>query len=247
MNCYIYGKNLNKSLPTMKTSKLVTTLALCLCFLVLLCKNRPKNEKTQTLTSIHREVDFNFDKDRVGAVPDGWRVEKTGRGTRGEWLVLRDTTSRNIDYVFAQISKRSFGNHFHLAILDNYIVDNVEIEINLKMLDGQEEQSGGVVWRYQNPDNYYACLADPLKERLRLYKVMNGEKRLLKSVWAPKVEAREWEEMDIEHVNDRIECRFDDKTYIELRDSTFTSGKFGLCTKADAVVYFDDLEIEREE
>jgi hypothetical protein len=41
---------------------------------------------------------------------------------------------------------------------------------------------------------------------------------------------------------DRITVSFDGKGVIDERDSTFTeAGKFGVWTKADSIIYFDDL------
>ncbi|MBN2412695.1 hypothetical protein JXQ31_13480 [candidate division KSB1 bacterium] len=191
------------------------------------------------------KIDFEFEKYKPGRLPPNWKSEKTGRGKNGKWLILYDKKEK--ENVLAQVSKRNLGNHFNLAVIENTWFSDVEIKMNLKMMDGQEELAGGPVWRYQDANNYYVCLADPLKERLRVYKVINGEKRLIISKSAGKIEAHEWEKLKVEHEKDKISCWFDEKKYIEIRDSTFLSGKVGLCTKADAVVYFNNVSVEIED
>lgn len=59
-----------------------------------------------------------------------------------------------------------------------------------------------------------------------------------------KVSVHKWHTINIINRKDRIRCYFDDHLYIDVSDDTFTSGKIGLWTKADAVTYFDDLEIK---
>ncbi len=209
--------------------------------------NANKNISESAKNIITDKISYDFEDDKPGNLPPNWKSEKTGRGKNGKWLILKDKDKKEKNHVLAQISKQNLGNHFNLAIIENTEFADVEIKMSLQMVDGQEELAGGPVWRYQDPNNYYVCLADPLKERLRVYKVINGEKRLLISKSAGKIEAHEWEKLKVEHVKDQITCWFDEKKYIEFSDDTFLSGKVGLCTKADAVVYFDNVNVKIED
>ncbi len=217
---------------------------ICLSMMLFYCLTCDRNNNTARVEEkiITDKIEFNFNKYEPGRLPSNWKSEKTGRGKNGKWLILHDKQEKK--NVLAQVSKQNLGNHFNLVVIENTRFSDVKIKMNLKMMDGQEELAGGPVWRYQNANNYYVCLADPLKERLRVYKVINGEKRLIISKSAGKIEAHEWEKLKVEHKKDKISCWFDEKKYIEIRDNTFLSGKVGLCTKADAVVYFDNVSVE---
>jgi hypothetical protein len=228
-------------------SKATGPLLMCLFLSIILFSfltcDRKKNTARIEKKIITDKIDFDFEKYEPGRLPPNWKSEKTGRGKNGKWLILRDKKDKK--NVLAQVSKQNLGNHFNLAVIENTRFSDVEIKMDLKMMDGQEELAGGPVWRYQDANNYYVCLADPLKERLRVYKVINGEKRLIISKSAGKIEAHEWEKLKVEHKKDKISCWFDEKKYIEIRDDTFLFGKAGLCTKADAVVYFDNVNVEK--
>jgi hypothetical protein len=51
-----------------------------------------------------------------------------------------------------------------------------------------------------------------------------------------------WHRLRVAMSGDRIECYFDGRKYLDVRDSTFKeAGKIGLWTKADAQTHFDDL------
>ncbi len=54
----------------------------------------------------------------------------------------------------------------------------------------------------------------------------------------------EWHTIKIITRKDHIQCFYDGQPYLEVEDNTFQKGgKIGLWTKADAVTYFDDLEV----
>jgi len=211
------------------------------------CDSNKTRSGNTGINIIKDKISYDFEDYKPGRLPANWKSEKTGRGSYGKWLIIKNKDNKGETNVLAQISKKNLGNHFNLAIIENTEFADVEIRMSLKMVDGQEELAGGPVWRYQDANNYYVCLADPLKERLRVYKVINGEKRLLISDSAGKIDPHEWEKLKVEHEKDQITCWFDEKKYIEIRDDTFLTGKVGLCTKADAVVYFDDLRVEIED
>jgi hypothetical protein len=114
--------------------------------------------------------------------------------------------------------------------------------VKFKAVEGTEDQGGGLIWRYQDPDNYYIARANPLEDNFRMYRVVQGSRRQLKGAYI-KVASGIWHTMRIVAKDDRMECFYDDKKYMEVRDATFRRGKIGLWTKADAVTHFDDLRV----
>ena len=40
----------------------------------------------------------------------------------------------------------------------------------------EEDQGGGIVWRYRDKDNYYIVRANALEDNVVLYKVQNGKR-----------------------------------------------------------------------
>jgi len=188
---------------------------------------------------------FNFDAEKGGNLPAGWSSQKTGKGGLGKWLVLTDSTAPSLPNVLAQTSKKNFGYHFNLAVAEQTNFSDLEIELKFKPVDGQEDQGGGPVWRYQDADNYYICRANPLESNFRVYKVVDGNRRQLQSSTV-KIPKGKWHTLKVKNVGNHIQCWYDGKLYLDVTDGTFKSGKVGLWTKADAVTYFDDFEIEKE-
>lgn len=185
---------------------------------------------------------WNFDQVPAGQLPSEFSVPKTGRGTLPKWEVLADPTAPSPPNVVAQRSKENSGEHFNLAVVEDSDYQDLELEVRFKAVEGAEDQGGGLIWRYQDPDNYYIARANPLEDNFRIYRVVQGVRRQQKGAYI-KVASGIWHTMRIVAKGDQMECFYDDKKYLEVRDATFTRGKIGLWTKADAVSYFDDLRV----
>ncbi|MGR3310754.1 MAG: ethylbenzene dehydrogenase-related protein [Candidatus Brocadiales bacterium] len=188
---------------------------------------------------------WNFDKESVGKLPKGFSNQITGGGNPSRWEIIDDNTAPSPPYVLAQTSTETLGYHFNLVVIEDTDYSNLELGVKFKAVSGREDQGGGPVWRYQDPDNYYIARANPLENNFRVYKVVNGSRKQLDSVKI-KVTSGEWHTIRIINKDDKIQCYYDAKLFLEVSDNTFKKGKIGLWTKADAVTYFDDLEVERQ-
>jgi len=189
------------------------------------------------------ETVFNFDSDAVGSLPEGWSNQKTGKGGLGKWSVMADPTAPSQPNVLAQASKENPGYHFNVAVAEETSFSDVEIELQFKAIDGQEDQGGGPVWRYKDADNYYVCRANPLESNFRVYKVVDGNRKQMQSAKVD-IPANVWHSLKVKNVGNHIQCWYDGKLYLDVTDESFTSGKVGLWTKADAVTWFDDVKVE---
>ncbi len=106
-------------------------------------------------------------------------------------------------------------------------------------------QGGGLVWRAKDAKNYYLARYNPLEDNYRLYHVVNGKRTLIQNVDITHTATMPLgNTLRVTMTRDKIACYYDDKKYIETKDSTITeSGKIGLWSKADAQSQFDDLAL----
>ncbi len=193
-----------------------------------------------------RKLFIDFEKYGKGSFPADFISTFTGSGRPGIWKVVEDETAPSPTKVLAQLSMRNFGYHFNLAVVKGYEFSDLRLTVYFKAVRGREDRGGGPVWRYRDADNYYIARANPLEDNFRVYKVVNGIRKMLASVRL-KITSGQWHRIDIENIGDEIKCYYDGKLYLHVRDSTFRSGKVGLWTKADAVTYFDNLTVEEVE
>ena len=188
---------------------------------------------------------FTFSKDDAGKLPTGWKADHTGKGEGSVWKVVADDTAPSkTGYALAQAAEgpKAF---FNLCVAENTKYTDLEMSVAFKAVKGKEDQGGGLVWRYQDADNYYVCRMNPLEDNFRVYKVVAGKRTQLGTKEDIKVPVGEWHTITVTMKGEQIECALDGKKYLDVKDDTFkTAGKIGLWSKADAQTRFDNLTVK---
>jgi hypothetical protein len=186
-----------------------------------------------------------FAKGDLGKVPTGWKVDKTGKGEGSKWeVVADDSTPSKSGFALAQMAE-SPGSMFNLCVADDTDYKDVEASVAFKANKGKNDQGGGIVWRYQDANNYYIARMNPLEDNFRVYKVIDGKRSPEFQNAEAKVKAGEWHTIKVKQAGDHIECFLDGKKYLDVKNNSITkSGKVGLWTKADAQTSFDSFEVK---
>ena len=187
---------------------------------------------------------FKFAKEEVGKAPTGWLVAQTHKGKGSIWKIVEDATAPSkTGLVLAQMAE-SPSKVFNLCVAKNTSYKDVEVRVAFKAMRGKKDQGGGIVWRYQDANNYYVARFNPLEDNYRLYKVIGGERMQLETKEDIKIPVGEWHHLKIKHVGDMIECYLDGKRILQHNDNTIAQpGKIGLWSKADAQTYFDNFAV----
>ena len=194
-------------------------------------------------------IDFNQEK--VGEPPSGFSTALTGRGRPGKWVVMKDNASPNQGNVLAQTEADTTGYRFPVCVYDGLTAKDVDVIVKFKPVSGKVDQGAGIVWRYQDKDNYYIVRANALEGNVVLYKVENGKRTDLPLKgkgrtygMKDKVPSGEWGTLRVVAKGNLFEVYHNGKRLYEVEDETFKeAGKVGLWTKADSVIYFDDLQV----
>jgi hypothetical protein len=204
---------------------------LAISLVTLACKSdNPQQANAPTQTN-GMDTTITFSNTDPSKFPSGWSAEK------GDWLIDSEDTNLVLKMT------NNNGHNFNIAVLKSTYYQNIEIEARIKALRGDEDQGGGLVWRYMNSRNYYIVRANPLENNMRLYKVVNNSRKQMQSV-ATTVKTGEWFTLKVKAQGDRIECYLNDALVISETDDSFsTPGLVGFWSKADAVSLFDDLKI----
>ena len=179
----------------------------------------------------------NFDADPVGASPSGWTTGLTGRGSH-RWSVEADTSAPSKPNVL----KQSGRGDFPWCVKNDTSVADGYVEVKFKPLSGNDDQAGGLVWRWKDGDNYYVARANALENNVSLYYTQSGRRITIKYVNAP-VARSQWHTLRVEFGGRHIRVTLDGKLYIEADDEHIAGpGRVGVWTKADSVTLFDDFE-----
>jgi hypothetical protein len=183
-------------------------------------------------------------KDDLGKLPAGWKAAQTGKG-KSVWKVVEDDAAPSkTGFALAQTSDARDAL-FNLCVADDGNFKDVEVSVAFKAMAGVKDQGGGVVWRYQDANNYYVARVNPLEDNFRVYKVVAGKRSKEFQDAEVKVPAKEWHTLKVTMEGDHIECFLDGKKYLDVKDDTITkAGKVGLWTKADAQTHFDQFRVK---
>ena len=179
---------------------------------------------------------FYFDTDVVGTVPAGWTCGVTGRGSP-RWSVVADPSAPSPPNVLMQSGSGSFP----WCIKNGTAIADGFVEVKFKPISGKEDQAGGLVWRWKDPDHYYVARANALENNVSLYYTERGTRKTLKYVDA-SVAAGVWHTLKVEFSATRIAVALDGRRLIEVDDTHLRgAGAVGVWTKADSVTAFDDF------
>jgi len=204
-----------------------------------------------TAVVLAQTTTIDFNKERVGEAPSGFSTALTGRGRPGKWVVMKDPASPDQGNVLAQVDADTTGYRFSVCVYDGLTAKDVDVSVKFKPISGRGDQGAGIVWRYRDKDNYYIVRANALEGNVVLYKVENGKRIDLPLVgkgrtygMKEKVPSGEWGTLRVVAKGNHFEVYHNRKKLYEVEDETFKqAGKVGLWTKADSVIYFDDLQI----
>ncbi len=193
----------------------------------------------------------NFDQDELGKSPKGFVFGVTGRGKPGAWTIKKDPEAPSAPNVLAQTDADPVSYRFPLCVYEAFTGKDVDVSVRYKPVSGKEDQAAGIVWRYQDPDNYYIVRANAVENNVVLYKVEKGRRTDLPlvgkgrtyGVKAP-IPSGKWGTLRVVAAGNRFEVYSNGVKLFEVEDTTFPmAGKVGLWTKADSVTLFDDLTI----
>ena len=177
-----------------------------------------------------------FDEERVGSLPKDWIAGVTGAGAP-QWTVEADPSAPSKPNVL----KQSGMGAFPWCVRKGTALTDGVVEVKFKPIAGDEDQAGGVVWRWKDRDNYYVARANALENNVSLYYTQNGRRNTLQYVDAP-VASGEWHTLRVQFAGKHIEVALDGKRYIAVEDDRIRgAGAVGVWTKADSVTAFDDF------
>ena len=189
-----------------------------------------------------------FTQDTAGQPPKGFEFGHTAKvGAAGKWVIQAEGTNKFL----AQVDADSTRSRFPTAVLADVRTADVDLSVRFRPVSGKVDQAAGLVWRYQDENNYYIVRANALENNVVLYKVQNGRRTDLPIKGegrtygkSSKVPSGQWGTLRVVAKGPLFEVYHDGKKLYEVEDATFVQpGKVGVWTKADSVTQFDDLSV----
>ena len=195
------------------------------------------------------------DKSNAG-LPADFKSVLGGQGKPGKWIIRDDEVpgyfksfsekalNTNVRSVLAQVSEDLTDEHFPMLIYTGQNFKNFTLKTKFKLVTGVIETMAGIVFHYQDINNYYYVRASGGGNTFAFFKVVDGQRGEPVRVKADVPEGQ-WHTMSVTTDDSKIRVTLNGKPILpELTDYTFTGGKIGFWTKSDAVSYFADTEIQ---
>lgn len=211
-----------------------------------------------------KEVKFDFSTEKIGAEPTSfvptvgnWVVGKEGDNVL--LMVEGSTWSRNQPSAGIADKARALYGERYAEFLDSVksyayyplavakeVGDFREgvISFRFKGISGRIDQGAGIAFNLKPNGDYLILRANCLEDNLVLFKYERGNRSALQWIRNTPTPSKQWHELKLVVQGKNVKGYLDGKLYLEHALSEPVSGRIGLWSKADSVVYFDDIRIE---
>jgi hypothetical protein len=182
--------------------------------------------------------------DEATSLPAGWKTGITGSGT-AKWEVVRHDAPTSPPHVLKQsgVATYCWASKTDAVLKDGFV------EVKFNPLSGKEDQAGGLVFRFQDANNYYVVRGNALEGNVVLYKTVNGKRSSLQLKGRKtgygleaKVVQNKWNTLRVDFAGSLFTVSLNGSKLFDVEDQTITrGGSIGVWTKADSVTLFDDF------
>lgn len=183
----------------------------------------------------------NFDDAATGRLPADWTGTQTSNG-HAHWSVEKDDSAPSPPNVL----KQSGEARYPICVKNNTRLRDGFVTVKFKPVSGKEDQAGGLIWRYQDANNYYVARANALEDNVTLYHTVEGKRTEFKRA-EMKIATGQWHTLRVDFKGEQFTVTCDGRKVLEWKDRTFKeAGAVGVWTKADSVTLFDDFSYGTE-
>ena len=119
-----------------------------------------------------------------------------------------------------------------------------EITMRFKPIAGRIDQGAGILFNLKPNGDYLTVRANALENNLVLWQYVHGKRSSVKWVRNTPTATRQWHDLKLVIKGNRIESYLDGKLTLTHELPAPVSGKIGVWSKADSVVYFDDFTVK---
>jgi hypothetical protein len=181
---------------------------------------------------------WTFDEEPSGDLPAGAQVFS------GTWEIRPEPDAPTEPNAVCQTGEAESPT----LVLGDAAYTDFALSASFKPLSGEEPQTAGLVFRFEDEDNYYAVGTDAREDTVAVYKHSDGERtglaRASASLQSLGLKRGEWSELRVEVEGSRIRVLVDMKEVVEATDDEFPAGRVGLWTGTGSEACFDRVLTE---
>ena len=130
-----------------------------------------------------------------------------------------------------------------LLLIDKSSRESGEAAVKFKVMRADGDQEIGIVFRYQDPKNFYVIVASAKDESCSLYRMKDGKRKKIDTKDAI-VSPLTWHELWITFTKDKFTAIIDRELVLGAKDSGLKGpGLVGLWTKGDSRITFESFRL----
>jgi hypothetical protein len=189
------------------------------------------------------ESAVNFDRAAVDKLPPGWTVSG-GPAEAANWKVRPDSSARTQPNVLIHAAVAGAGDRESAAVLEGQPLRDADVSIRLRASAGHPQQAAGLVWRYQDENNYYYVRADAVRHQVGVFKVQKGRTVSIAAPATHNIAPGTWTVLKVSARGGTFRVYLDHRTILRGSDATFSGpGRSGLYAPREGEAVFDDFHV----
>ena len=198
----------------------------------------------------------NFDAVKPGVAPPNWTFVSAIGAPRARWEVRYDPSAPSRGNVLEQVSGNSRDSESPVAIFDKVVCRDGDLSVKFKIEGHGKSRSAGIVWRYQDPSNYYLLHFSADEKDIALFRVKDGlslvvpvfaEGKPVGAKVSHDIQLGRWYVAKVSFRGAKIRVLFGNRRLFDAEDSSLAgAGKAGVWTHGKTTASFDDFRIDKK-
>jgi hypothetical protein len=182
-----------------------------------------------------------FEQDNLSQPPAGFMFGTVGEAS-GRWLVRGDRSSRYLAYEPESLRRTGQAT----ALLADEVNGRFRASVRFRFEEGV--RAAGMIWRYQDADNFYQATLDLVRQEVALHRVVKGARIKLEDEDDLELDPAAWHVMTVRQDDDRVRIYLGGIGVVRSRTpDSGRAGRLGVWAAGSAVTWFDDLRVDDDQ
>ena len=196
----------------------------------------------------------NFDAVPSGTPPPNWSfISRPANPVR--WEVRHDPNAPSRGNVLEKVTPGAADGDNPVAVFDKDICRDGDLSVKFRIDGGGRTHTTGIVWRYQDANNYYLLHFSADQHNIVLFSVRNGKFQPVSITGAKPgsfgvqhdIKVGQWYVVKVMFRGQQIHVLFGNRRLFEAEDKQLSEpGRMGLWTRGRTTASFDDFRVDKK-
>jgi len=198
---------------------------------------------TPTATATPVVKAWNFDQDKAGVPAAEWTP------VDGDWQVIPDPSAPSQPNTYGlppgrlvQTLLNALQYYPMTVMTDPTEYSDFTLEASFKSAGGRFDCSGGIIFRYADPKDFYLLSAGCPSDFFQFSRMSAGKLEVLKQTVVP-TDKDTWYKIKVVAQGGHFRCYDDNKMIYDYDDSKIAKGRIGLWASDDSQARFDNVTL----